>query len=96
MKIYYAQHLLKDWDENINGNVIVTESITFEIGGFVYEVGCGDEDETPNNIWFSRRRVEDHNLIDSHEIPERWVPEQGSDGFEEYDKLKRIKEFKLF
>ena len=92
MKLYYAQGLLNAWDEDTDGNVIKTDGITFEIGGYVYQVGCADEDENPNSIYFSRRPIEDYiEGIDTHEEVQKWIPEPMSVNFDEYDKKHNFK-----
>lgn len=92
MKLYHAQSLFNEWEQFDDENVIKTDGITFEIGGYVYQVGCADEDENPDTIYFSRRPIEDYKeSIDTHEVVERWVPEQGSKGFEKYYKLNCLK-----
>jgi hypothetical protein len=92
MKVYYAQGLFNEWDDRSDEDVIQTEAITFEINGYVYQVGHTDDD--PDCMWFSRRPIEDYNERDTHEVPEKWVPEQGSEEFEEYDKLNNFKLFR--
>lgn len=94
MKIHFAQRLLNDWDEDMDGDFIVTDSITFSIGGYTYQIGSTLEDgeETEENIWFSRRRDEDHNQSnDTYENVERWVPEMGSEGYAEYNRKTNFK-----
>ena len=97
MKVYYAQRLFDEWDDRSDEDVIKTESITFEIGGYVYQVGqSSDDDGTNDNIWFSRRTIEDHDVRDTYEEVLEWVPEVGSEHYDEYYKKQKLKEFKLF
>jgi hypothetical protein len=97
MKIYHANQLCDIWEPLDNGDHIVTDSITFEIGGYVYQVGqSSDDDGTNDNIWFSRRKIEDYiEQNDTHEEVSEWVPEVGSCGFDDYNKKQKLKEFKF-
>jgi hypothetical protein len=93
MKVRYAQSLFNDWDGD--SDEIITDSISFEINGYVYQVGCLDEDDRiDETMWFSRIKKENVDVVDTFEVPEKWVPEQGSKGFEEYDKLNNFKLFR--
>jgi hypothetical protein len=91
MKVLNANGLINEWD-NLSTQ-IRTESVEILIGDYVYQIGQSFDDEgTNDNIWFSRRLTQDYiDGKDTHEEVEGWVPEAGSEGFDEHHRKNNFK-----